>query len=310
MKILIYGAGVLGSYLAHALVRGGNDVTMLARGRRVEELTSDGIVIRHYLQRKTTVDKVQVIRTLRSDDVYDLLFVVMQYSDLQAILPALADNQSRHLVLVGNNADASVIQQYLKENSPVEKQVAFGFQYSGGRRENGRIICVRGGGRMDIGGLDGDLSWRPLLEKAFEKVNYKLVFSETIDAWLKSHIVPVLVLCYATYAGDGDLRKAVGDKKLLNQIMGALDEGYQVLETLGYPITPTSQAHFVRTRRRMVSLLLKIYVVTPFTRLVDPMSQVDETFALNHAFNDLKQKAHISTPNWDVLENYLPRVPA
>jgi 2-dehydropantoate 2-reductase len=52
----------------------------------------------------------------------------------------------------------SVAQQYLKENSPVEKQVAFGFQFSGGLRENGRIICVRGGGRMEIGGMDGDLS--------------------------------------------------------------------------------------------------------------------------------------------------------
>jgi 2-dehydropantoate 2-reductase len=29
MRVLIYGAGVLGSYLAHALVRGGNDVTIL-----------------------------------------------------------------------------------------------------------------------------------------------------------------------------------------------------------------------------------------------------------------------------------------
>ncbi|WP_419891048.1 ketopantoate reductase family protein [Paenibacillus xylanexedens] len=32
MKILVYGAGVLGSQLAHVLVRGGNDVTVLARG--------------------------------------------------------------------------------------------------------------------------------------------------------------------------------------------------------------------------------------------------------------------------------------
>jgi len=30
MKILVYGAGVLGSYLAHVLVRGGNDVFLLA----------------------------------------------------------------------------------------------------------------------------------------------------------------------------------------------------------------------------------------------------------------------------------------
>ena len=54
MKILIYGAGVQGSYLAHALIRGGNDVTVLARGRRLDKLKKDGIVIRHYFQHKTT----------------------------------------------------------------------------------------------------------------------------------------------------------------------------------------------------------------------------------------------------------------
>lgn len=37
MKILVYGAGVLGSQLAQVLVRGGNDVTILARGKRAEE---------------------------------------------------------------------------------------------------------------------------------------------------------------------------------------------------------------------------------------------------------------------------------
>ncbi len=306
MNILIYGAGVLGSYLAHVLVRAGNDVTILARGKRLEELKNDGLVIRHYLQRKTTVDKVKVISTLRPDEVYDLIFVVMQYSDFPVVLPVLAENQSRHVVLVGNNADARAMQQNLKENSPVEKQVAFGFQSTGGRRENGRIICVRGGGRMDLGGLDGDLSWKPLIEKAFEHAKYKLVFSENIDSWLKSHIVLVLVICYATYAYDGDLRKATGDKKLLNQFIGALDEGYQVLETLGYTIIPASQAQFVRKRRHLVSLLLKIYAVTPLTRLVDPQSQVDEMISLHHEFNRLKQKANLLTPNWEALARYLP----
>ena len=43
MKILIYGAGVLGSYLAHVLVRADNDVTLLARGTRLEELREQGL---------------------------------------------------------------------------------------------------------------------------------------------------------------------------------------------------------------------------------------------------------------------------
>lgn len=48
MRILVYGAGVLGSYLAHVLVRGGNEVTVLARGKRAEQLNNDGLVIHHF----------------------------------------------------------------------------------------------------------------------------------------------------------------------------------------------------------------------------------------------------------------------
>jgi 2-dehydropantoate 2-reductase len=302
MKILIYGAGVLGSYLAHHLVRGGGDVTMLARGQRVEDLKREGLRIRHYLQRKTTIDTVNVVHELQPDDVYDLIFVVMQYSDFPAVLPALASNQSRHIVLVGNNADARFMEQYLKENSPVEKEVAFAFQTSGGRRENASIIAVHGGGRMEIGGLDGDLSWRPLIEKAFENTRYHLAFNTNIDAWLKSHIVAVLVIFYATYAFKGELSKATQDKLTMKRTIAALDEGFKVLEALNYPITPAGQAQIIRKRPCIFRLFLRIYALTPFPKLIDPLSQIDEMSALDATFDHLRQQANILTPNWDALK--------
>ncbi|MFD2877957.1 hypothetical protein ACFTAO_21305 [Paenibacillus rhizoplanae] len=48
---------------------------------------------------------MKVISGLRRDDVYDLIFVVMKYNDFPAVLPALADNGSKNIVLVGNNGD-------------------------------------------------------------------------------------------------------------------------------------------------------------------------------------------------------------
>ncbi|WP_326104264.1 ketopantoate reductase family protein [Paenibacillus favisporus] len=127
MNILVYGAGVLGSYLAHVLVRGGHAVTVLARGKRAEELEQSGLVIRHYFQRKTTVDRIRVIRTLDAEESFDLIFVVMTYPDFPSVLPVLAANQSRHIVLVGNNADSSKTQHELQQMSRTDKQVAFGF---------------------------------------------------------------------------------------------------------------------------------------------------------------------------------------
>ncbi|KWX87418.1 2-dehydropantoate 2-reductase, partial [Paenibacillus riograndensis] len=168
MKILVYGAGVLGSYLAHVLVRGGNNVTMLARGARLDELQKHGNVIRHYFQFRTTADKVNVIIELQPEDIYGLVFVVMKYPDFHSVLPALAANHSSRVVLVGNNANPAEMRDYLQANSPGQKQVAFGFQVSAGWREPGRMFTVRGPQvQMTIGGLGEDLPWRTVIDQAF-----------------------------------------------------------------------------------------------------------------------------------------------
>ncbi|MCM1186716.1 MAG: hypothetical protein NC251_09355 [Lachnoclostridium sp.] len=51
---------MIGCELAHILKKGGNDVTLLARGKWKDTLEKRGLVIRHYLQRKTTTDEVKV----------------------------------------------------------------------------------------------------------------------------------------------------------------------------------------------------------------------------------------------------------
>ena len=47
MKILVYGAGVLGCNLAKSLYRAGKDVTLLARGNWIPRLREDSDITRH-----------------------------------------------------------------------------------------------------------------------------------------------------------------------------------------------------------------------------------------------------------------------
>lgn len=49
MKILIFGAGVTGSVYAAKLKNAGVDITLLARGKRLEHIKKYGIVLKHYL---------------------------------------------------------------------------------------------------------------------------------------------------------------------------------------------------------------------------------------------------------------------
>ena len=63
MTILVFGAGAIGSLMAHYLCKAGNDVTVVARST-YEELSKNGLVIRHYLQ------KVSVLTITSSAGLY------------------------------------------------------------------------------------------------------------------------------------------------------------------------------------------------------------------------------------------------
>ncbi|WP_339816454.1 2-dehydropantoate 2-reductase N-terminal domain-containing protein [Paenibacillus sp. FSL R7-0216] len=303
MKVLVYGAGVLGSYLAHVLIRGGNDVSVMARGARADEIERDGIVLRHYFQRKTTVDPVRVIRTLEKDELYDLIFVVMKYTDFRTVLPILAGNLSRNLVLVGNNAEAREMQTELIEQSETEKNIAFGFQLSGGRRDPSRTLIIRSRGQMVLGGLDGPISFQAELRQAFAKTKYKLTTNEDMDAWLKNHIVPILMLNYLLQIHDGQTNKVARDGKLIHHAVAAMGEGFHVLETLGYPLTPAVQASVIRKHRRLVQGFLKLYHLLPVSRMID--GNFAEIEALAEKFHEWSAQAKVNTPHWDELNRKL-----
>ena len=104
MKILIIGAGVLGSNLAHSLKKN-NEITILARNKTYENLKNNGLIIKHKLKGKT-VDHFNVINKLNNDDIYDVIFVVSRCSSLNTIIPIIENNNSKNIVFVGNNFTA------------------------------------------------------------------------------------------------------------------------------------------------------------------------------------------------------------
>ena len=93
---------------------------------------------------------------------------------------------------------------------------------------------------MVLGNLDGDIPFKSLLERAFNNVKYKLNYHKDMNGWLISHIVPVLVTSYVSYLSGGNTKKVAKDKKLIMQMVGAMDEGFKVLENVGYTVTPVN----------------------------------------------------------------------
>ena len=58
MKILVYGAGVLGCNLARNLFHAGKDVTLLARGNWAEEIRKNGLRIKDQFFLRTSVSNI------------------------------------------------------------------------------------------------------------------------------------------------------------------------------------------------------------------------------------------------------------
>ena len=219
MKILVYGSGVIGSYLTHVLCAAGNYVTVLARGKWKEQLERNGLKIRHHLQREETLDHPKVIGDIKEDDRYDAVFAVMPYSKIGSILDQLAAVNAPLVTLVGNNMSPVAMQQTILEKTVCDKQVLFGFQATAGKRdkENGMLICERAGaGMMDIGGLhsEPDPQTKVKLALIFSGTGYKLNWQPNMEAYLICHLAAIMPIGYLAYACGGDVRKAINAVEL------------------------------------------------------------------------------------------------
>ena len=310
MRILVYGAGVLGCELAHVLTQNKkNVVTLLARGEWKEMIDQKGLVIRHWVQRKTTIDRVQTVDALAPDDFYDLIFVVMQAGQLPEVLPILKENRSQYFVFVGNDPHAKEILQYLQR--PADK-VAFGFQNSAGRRERDRVISVHTGVGMTVGGATTPLSgaFRIRLKTAFDGVKYKLTFYGDMDEWLKCHIALILPVCYVCYACNGDLTRATRQQR--GAILDAAYEACLMLKDAGIPVNDKDNTDMFRqgsSGRRQMEAMVFVMAKTPLGRLCasdHAMHAVSEMQYLDEAFEVLRRQTGTAMPMWENLRQQMP----
>ena len=312
MKVLVYGAGVIGGQLVHALSACGNDMTVIARGAWADTLRTEGLRIRHYIQRKDTTDHLRVLEA-PGEEQYDIVFAVMQYRQMEKILPDLARINSPIVVLTGNNLSALEMEAYILENCPMPKTVLFGFGSTAGTRENGKLTTVHtGDGRLTIGKAQEEVpeTVKAVLQETFSGSRLSVVYCDNMDAWFKYHaafILPVVYLCYKTGC---DLRKSTrAERKLL---LDAVGDAYHLLMALGYPVRPAGDERSLEPGLANTMVRLVIYWISR-TRLgalcttehcrhaPGEMEDLDEAFQ-----NVRAAKAEFPMPSFDSLRAMMP----
>lgn len=242
MRVLIYGAGVLGSMLAVRLHAAGHDVNLLARGERLADLRKHGIVLENTQNQVRTTARVPLVDALAPDDDYDLVVVVMRKNQVADVLPVLAANERIPSILfIGNNAAGPDI---LVEAVGRDRVLA-GFALAGGEREDHVVRYVISGNniRLVMGELHGRVTPRlRQVMQVFTDGGLTVEASPNIDAWLKTHVALVSPIANAIYAAGGDLKRVARTRDILVLTVRAVREGLRVVRAAGLPVLPASIA--------------------------------------------------------------------
>ncbi len=311
MKILVYGAGPLGSVFAARLHQAGHEVAILARGQRLSDIREHGVVIHNVRTDEWITAPVQAVECLAPDDAYDLVMVIMRKNRIVEILPALAANRSTPNVLfMANNAAGP--QEWIAALG--QERVLTGFPSSAGYRDGHVMQCLTGTAEkpmsVPIGEVDGQI--RERTQRIAQAISAAPGFAAEIrtdmDVWQKYHVAILMPsLAPALYACGADRLRMSRTRDAVVLAVRAMHEGFRVLRAKGMPLTPRSLWMFDRLPEPILTALLRIWLRSPKMEiaLVSHASAArDEIKHLTDEFLDVARTTSAPTPNIERLYPY------
>src|SRR3984885_6481339 len=185
MRILVFGAGVIGSVYAGKLLQAGHRVVLLARGARLADLRTKGLVLENSESKQRLELPVEVVGSLEADQRYDLVVVAVRAEQLTATLPVLTHmNDGSDVLFFGNVAGHGPA---LTE--ALGRRAMFGFPAVGGIQDGGEVRYVLiGRQKTTLGESGGATSNRVRrLRAVFSGAGFPTRITANIDAWLLGH---------------------------------------------------------------------------------------------------------------------------
>ncbi len=300
MRILVIGAGVIGSNLAADLFASGRDVTILARGEWANILEKNGLVIDPLFSLRKKRYRIPVIRELLKDDIYDVIFVVLRYTQLPSVMPMLKESGSKNIVFVGNNLAPKEFAEKLPG-----KNVLFAFSLAGGHREKDRVVSISLH-KITIGQLEEAKSNEELIREIFAGTKLKATYQPNMEDYLLCHAAFVIPIGFACYYCDGNLKRIKNDKAYLNQIIAANIEGYTAIENAGHEILPASANDYHGEKyRKLCYRVYKLMCSTAIGKICaadHALNAVEEMAALNEGLKQFFETHKANCPVYLKLE--------
>jgi ketopantoate reductase len=312
MRILVYGAGPLGSLFAAKLQQGGHDVSILARGQRLADLREYGVVLTDVRTKQQTVTRIDVVEQLAPSDAYDLILVIMRKNNTLDILPVLAANEhTPNILFLTNNAagPGELVKALGRE------RVLIGFPNSAGYREGHVVYCLTGTegdeAIVPFGEVDGRITARTReVARAFESApGFGAEIRIDMDAWLKYHVALLMPsLAPALYMTGTDNYRLARTRDAVVLAVRAIREGFRVLRALGLPVTPSKLRVFEWIPEPILVPLLQRMIANEAMEVAmvkHANAARDEVIHLTDEFLALARTTSVPTPTIDRLYPHL-----
>ncbi|MFD5141948.1 ketopantoate reductase family protein [Streptomyces sp. NPDC058401] len=258
MKLLVYGAGVLGSQFSARMHEAGHDVSLLARGERLAALRLHGVQLAE--EDSPAVRRVPVPVVEHPAGRYDLIAVLVRTHQVDAVLESLAGVEGDVLFLhnwaAGPEPLGSVIGY---------ERVLLGFPTVGGTMD-GDVVRYRAPHFMTrrvvmpIGEPDGRTT--PRLERiveTFRAAGFNAKAEPRMDAWLRTHAAFEVPLGQAVHAAGGPVALA-GDPDAVRRMLHLMRQN---LAAMPAPPVPRGFAALRTLPEGLLVALLRRFLRSP-----------------------------------------------
>jgi 2-dehydropantoate 2-reductase len=136
VKIIVYGAGVIGTLYAARLQEGGHRVTVVARGQRLADIRRYGLVLEDIVGHGRSTTRVDTIERVDPNDQYDIALISVRRDQVASVVPEFTTNHRIPILIfmLNNPTGTTDLAQALGRD-----RVLLGFPGAGGTRD-GHVV--------------------------------------------------------------------------------------------------------------------------------------------------------------------------
>ena len=238
MRILVLGAGVIGSVYAGKLLQAGHDVVLLARGPRLVDLQIHGLILQDAQSGHRSVLPVPSVSEPAADGRFDLVLVPVRAEQFVSTLPVLREMTDGSDVLFFGNT----VGRQAELTAALGDRAVFGFPAAGGSLAGPVVRYVRiSQQKTMLGEPDGGTSPRVrLLRSVLIDAGFPTLISAHIQDWLMAHAAFVVPIAFALYRVGVDPASLAADPVSMRLMVLATRQSFAALRASGNDEIPTN----------------------------------------------------------------------